>query len=698
MIHNIDQHSVPLSAASADYFEHSQKERDYGLLPAASLASPSKKSQLKTPPHSTRRISGLTAINRGADGGYPPSSTRYMSSKAVRTAKSDEENPDMANISMLSSGSDFADAYHTNANHRSLVSGLDHHHHGNGSLNIEQHGLLSPEFSSPNLYEHVSSQNSNIFHAADVNIRVISDSPILENTSDKENVPGRSDEPLEAPKFTKKRSNNGSNNGNSSNKKSRISKTPEDFVLPQPHEMPEIIFESSAKPPYSYASLIGMALLRSPERRLTLAEIYQWISDNFKYYKKGEVGWQNSIRHNLSLNKAFEKTEKSKEKKGHFWQIVSGYEHIYCNIKESKRSGATTSAAATAATKPANATAQDPPTTPKSAERDDRKVTTHAHHNFNNTETPKFSELRHGYGHGLEQGHGQAQGEIQGQALGQIPNSNINYTHNKALSYAQSRGHSRNPSNNLGSIPELNVHYSSFNPSLNASPINMHYDMSPDIGITLDSTSLDFTSSFSCRSNFELSPIRPVDSGPILVPITPNKSNQNIQLPSITKQLQTLQPLIPQSQPQLHSQPLPSQPHSSQVQNKLFTELQNQPPTNSLIPAKFKTPLKLTSTPLPNSNSSVARKLWASPSYLDDFYSSPGFFNKDNSSVFNFSKQQVQPTHFSLPSNVYGSPLSSSKRRLINKANSNITNGYSTNEIFGIDICTIHSNDDETDS
>ena len=681
-MYNIDQHSLPLPAA--DYFENPQKDKDYGLLPAASLASPSKKSQLKTPPHSTRRISGLTAINGRTE------DTRNQSSKTVRTAKGNDESPDIASISMLSSGSDIADAYNSNMNHCSLANGLNHHHPGNGSISIEQHGLLSPEFSSPNLYEHASSQNSNVFHTANVNIRVISDSPILENTSDKENVPGRSDQPLEAPKFTKKRSNNGANNANSSNKKSRIFKTPEDFVLPEPHQMPEIIFESNAKPPYSYASLIGMALLRSPERRLTLAEIYQWISDNFKYYKKGEVGWQNSIRHNLSLNKAFEKTEKSKEKKGHFWQIVSGYEHIYCNIKESKRSGTTTSAAATAATKSANAMAQQPPTTPKSADRDDRKDGTQSH------------ELRHGYGHG--------QGQVQGHSLSQIANSSTNYTHNKGLSYPQSRGHSRNPSNNLGSIPELNVHYSSFNPSLNASPINLQYDMSPDIGIALDSTSLDFTSSFSCRSNFELSPIRPVDSGPILVPITPNKSNQNIQLPSITKQLQTLQPLISQSQPQsqtqpqpqsqpqsqsqLQSQPLSLQPQSSHMQNKLFTELQNQP----LVPAKFKTPLKLTSTPLPNSNSSIARKLWASPSYLDDFYNSPSFSNKDNSSVFSLSKQQIQPMHFSLPSNIYGSPLSSSKRRLINKANSNITNGYSTNEIFGIDICTIHSNDDETDS
>lgn len=672
-MYNVDYHhnSRPVSA-SADYFENTQKEKDFSLLPAASLTSPSKKSQLKTPPHSTRRIAGLTAVNRETDHEYTRSNAKHLS-RSGHAANKDTESNNIANLSILSSSSDIADPYNMSGSTNYGNQTTGHNNGGSGVLgtggiNPEQHGLLSPEFSSPNLYENISSQNSNVFQTADINIKIISDSPVLENASDKENLSSGNNQLLEAPKFTKKRSSTSSNNGNSSNKKSRISKTPENFVLPEPHEMPEINFESNAKPPYSYASLIGMALLRSPERRLTLAEIYQWISNNFKYYKKGEVGWQNSIRHNLSLNKAFEKTEKSKEKKGHFWQIVSGYEHIYCNIKESKRSGGTSTSTATT-NKAASASHPNVPSTPKSVEESDRKNSTENSQVHANIETPKTDV-------DVRQGH----------TLG----TNINYTHNKGLSY--SRGHSRNPSANLGSIPELNVQYSSFNQSLNASPINLQYDMSPDIGIALDSSSLDFTSSFSCRSNFELSPIRPFDSGPILVPITPNKSNQSVQLPSITKQLQTLQPLLPPAQPQSQIQ---SQSH---VQNKLFSELQNQPQAAS-APPKFKTPLKVTSTPLPNSNSSVVRKLWASPSYLDDFYNSPSFPNKDASSAFNHSKQQLQqPAHLSFSNSIYGSPLSSSKRRLINKANSNITNGYSTNEIFGIDICTIHSNDDETDN
>jgi hypothetical protein len=46
------------------------------------------------------------------------------------------------------------------------------------------------------------------------------------------------------------------------------------------------------KPPYSYVNLITFAINSTPKRRMTLNEIYQWISDNFNYYKNAGTGWK----------------------------------------------------------------------------------------------------------------------------------------------------------------------------------------------------------------------------------------------------------------------------------------------------------------------------------------------------------------------------------------------------------------------
>lgn len=46
------------------------------------------------------------------------------------------------------------------------------------------------------------------------------------------------------------------------------------------------------KPAYSYASLITFAINSSPDKRMTLSEIYQWIIEKYPYYRDAENGWK----------------------------------------------------------------------------------------------------------------------------------------------------------------------------------------------------------------------------------------------------------------------------------------------------------------------------------------------------------------------------------------------------------------------
>ncbi|KAI5806643.1 hypothetical protein DFH27DRAFT_352001 [Peziza echinospora] len=115
---------------------------------------------------------------------------------------------------------------------------------------------------------------------------------------------------------------------------SPVYSSPRSVPIPEPEDMPSIA-DDGKKPPYSYATLIGMSILRAPGRRLTLAQIYKWISDTFAYYRCQDQGWQNSIRHNLSLNKAFVKQERPKDDpgKGNYWTVDVGQEYLFLGRK-----------------------------------------------------------------------------------------------------------------------------------------------------------------------------------------------------------------------------------------------------------------------------------------------------------------------------------------------------------------------------
>ncbi|KAJ2904620.1 forkhead transcription factor fkh1 [Zalerion maritima] len=97
------------------------------------------------------------------------------------------------------------------------------------------------------------------------------------------------------------------------------------------------------KPPYSYSQLITQAITRAEDQKLNLSGIYAYIMDRYAYYRTAPVGgWQNSIRHNLSLNKAFEKVARTTDEpgKGMKWHIVGEqYDEMVRNAYRGGRGG-----------------------------------------------------------------------------------------------------------------------------------------------------------------------------------------------------------------------------------------------------------------------------------------------------------------------------------------------------------------------
>lgn len=67
--------------------------------------------------------------------------------------------------------------------------------------------------------------------------------------------------------------------------------------------LPEEMEEDGGSTEEPYARLIWKALMSAPGNRMVLREIYEWFENNTNKAKNSDSkGWQNSIRHNLSMN------------------------------------------------------------------------------------------------------------------------------------------------------------------------------------------------------------------------------------------------------------------------------------------------------------------------------------------------------------------------------------------------------------
>ncbi|KAG0705569.1 hypothetical protein DFH29DRAFT_1077532 [Suillus ampliporus] len=113
---------------------------------------------------------------------------------------------------------------------------------------------------------------------------------------------------------------------------------------------------STKKPDLSYAALIGQAVLSSPDHRLTLQELYDWITIVYPYYNRSEMTWMNSIRHVLSTTVCFRKVPRDRSVGRTLWAIWDcdlecfadgGFRKEFCvEIKEANKKTASKKRAA----------------------------------------------------------------------------------------------------------------------------------------------------------------------------------------------------------------------------------------------------------------------------------------------------------------------------------------------------------------
>lgn len=104
----------------------------------------------------------------------------------------------------------------------------------------------------------------------------------------------------------------------------------EGLILP-PAETDLNVIANLQKPTASYATMIYNAITSHEKKKMTLAQIYSWICIYHPYYRYVQNGWQNSIRHNLSLNKAFMKVSRTDDEpgKGSFWAVDPESEMLF---------------------------------------------------------------------------------------------------------------------------------------------------------------------------------------------------------------------------------------------------------------------------------------------------------------------------------------------------------------------------------
>ncbi|XP_047101721.1 uncharacterized protein LOC124720416 isoform X1 [Schistocerca piceifrons] len=101
-----------------------------------------------------------------------------------------------------------------------------------------------------------------------------------------------------------------------------LEKEDDDEVEVVPHN--PVVCPAHARKRIVYSQMLTMAIMDSPNWRISLREIYRYTRRNFPCVRYRN-NWENSIRHILSISPLFVKAQRTPKRNAHYWSVVPSF-------------------------------------------------------------------------------------------------------------------------------------------------------------------------------------------------------------------------------------------------------------------------------------------------------------------------------------------------------------------------------------